>query len=311
MNRELYDLTNPQKNILATELYYNNTSINNVGGTVYLKAKLHFDILQKAVANVLKNNDNFHTRITKEKNEVKQYFEYDNYIPEILNIKNLHELHRIESDLCLKTFDLFSENRLFETKIFKLPNGYGGVIVIMHHIISDSWTLGLYCKEIVNEYQLLLDKNSFQGSGSFSTPFSYRNFIKEEAAYLKSASFEKDKKYWDSVFETVPEVATLPATIKRKNNKITCSALRQSFSISKQTALKILDYCRRNKISVYNFLMTIYSIYIGRVSNLTDFVIGTPILNRSNYSDKNTNGMFVSTVPLRINIDESSTFIDF
>ena len=108
MNRELYDLTNPQKNILATELYYNNTSINNVGGTVYLKAKLHFDILQKAVANVLKNNDNFHTRITKEKNEVKQYFEYDNYIPEILNIKNLHELHRIESDLCLKTFDLFS-----------------------------------------------------------------------------------------------------------------------------------------------------------------------------------------------------------
>lgn len=311
MNRELYDLTNPQKNILATELYYNNTSINNVGGTVYLKAKLHFDILQKAVANVLKNNDNFHTRITKEKNEVKQYFEYDNYIPEILNIKNLHELHRIESDLCLKTFDLFSENRLFETKIFKLPNGYGGVIVIMHHIISDSWTLGLYCKEIVNEYQLLLDKNSFQGSGSFSAPFSYRNFIKEEAAYLKSASFEKDKKYWDSVFETVPEVATLPATIKRKNNKITCSALRQSFSISKQTTLKILDYCRRNKISVYNFLMTIYSIYIGRVSNLTDFVIGTPILNRPNYSDKNTNGMFVSTVPLRINIDESSTFIDF
>ena len=40
MNRKLYDLTNPQMNIWATEQYYNNTAVNNVGGTVLLKAKL-------------------------------------------------------------------------------------------------------------------------------------------------------------------------------------------------------------------------------------------------------------------------------
>lgn len=54
MNRKLYDLTNPQMNIWATEQYYNNTAVNNVGGTVLLKAKLNFNILQKAVANVLR-----------------------------------------------------------------------------------------------------------------------------------------------------------------------------------------------------------------------------------------------------------------
>ena len=57
--------------------------------------------------------------------------------------------------------------------------------------------------------------------------------------------------------------------------------------------------------------MAIYSIYIGRVSNLADFVIGTPILNRLNKASKQTNGMFVSTVPLRINIEQNSSFIDF
>ena len=41
MNRKLYDLTNPQMNIWATEQYYNNTAVNNVGGTVLLKAKLN------------------------------------------------------------------------------------------------------------------------------------------------------------------------------------------------------------------------------------------------------------------------------
>ena len=103
----------------------------------------------------------------------------------------------------------------------------------------------------------------------------------------------------------------MPSTVKKLTNKITCSAARQAFNISKQNSIKILDYCRKNRISVYNFLMAIYSIYIGRVSNLADFVIGTPILNRLNKANKQTNGMFVSTVPLRINIEQNSSFINF
>ena len=54
MNRKLYDLTNPQMNIWATEQYYNNTAVNNVGGTVLLKAKLNFNILQNFFNKLLK-----------------------------------------------------------------------------------------------------------------------------------------------------------------------------------------------------------------------------------------------------------------
>ena len=54
MNRKLYDLTNPQMNIWATEQYYNNTAVNNRWWHCALKAKLNFNILQKAVANVLR-----------------------------------------------------------------------------------------------------------------------------------------------------------------------------------------------------------------------------------------------------------------
>ena len=44
---------------------------------------------------------------------------------------------------------------------------------------------------------------------------------------------------------------------------------------------------------------------------MDDFVIGTPILNRLNFADKQTSGMFVSTIPLRISIPNNSSFIDF
>ena len=74
---------------------------------------------------------------------------------------------------------------------------------------------------------------------------------------------------------------------------------------------KVSEFCKNNRISIYNFLMSIFSIYISRVSNLDDFVIGTPILNRLDFADKNTNGMFISTVPLRVNILNDSSFVDF
>ena len=88
-------------------------------------------------------------------------------------------------------------------------------------------------------------------------------------------------------------------------------AKRKEFIINSELLSKINNFCNNNKISNYNFFMSVYSIYLGRVSNLNDFAIGTPVLNRTNFAEKNTTGMFINTVPLKININPELTFIDF
>ncbi len=58
--------------------------------------------------------------------------------------------------------------------------------------------------------------------------------------------------------------------------------------------------------------MAIYAIYIGEISNLDEFTIGTPILNRTNYKEKkNAAGMFINMAPFRININEDIEFKQF
>ena len=56
--------------------------------------------------------------------------------------------------------------------------------------------------------------------------------------------------------------------------------------------------------------MTVFAIYIGRVSFLDEFVIGTPILNRTNFKEKQTTGMFINTLPLKINLKNNKTFLE-
>ena len=74
MNKELYDLTAPQKSIWLTEQYYKNTNINNVCGVFLSPLQLDFSILEKVLKSVVKNNESFRTRIIIQNGEVKQYF---------------------------------------------------------------------------------------------------------------------------------------------------------------------------------------------------------------------------------------------
>ena len=57
--------------------------------------------------------------------------------------------------------------------------------------------------------------------------------------------------------------------------------------------------------------MSIYSIYLSKLTNISEPIIGTPVLNRTNFKEKHTSGMFISTVPFKANVDSNITFSEF
>ena len=300
----LYELTNPQKSIWLTEQYYKGTSVNNICGTAKLNFKINFDILVKAINLVIKNNDCFRIKLITTNGMVKQCISNYKFVDvKIVDIANESEILSIQNSLINSIFDI-DKNNLYKFKIYRLPDGKGGFVLNIHHILADSWSLGLICKEIIKAYNYLSGLSTEEPITS-----SYVDFCVAENNYLKSEKFKKDKEYWNNVFASIPEVASIPSKIKNYE-EVSCIAERKTFVIDKKLNSKINDYCKKNKISAYNFFMSIYALYIGRVCNLTDFVIGTPILNRINFSEKSTIGMFISTQPLRVNIENSKTFTD-
>lgn len=307
MGEIFYKLTTPQKSILLTEMFYKNTSINHICGTATIKNKLDFDLLKKAICILIENNDSFHLKFNLNNNEMVQSLgeaNLDNI--EIVDVSSLEEVANLEKRSIDYNFSI-EDSVLYKFTIFRLPDGSGGFIADVHHILSDSWTLGIIAKEVVRIYSCLLKGEEVVKCENFS----YLAYINDEKEYMKSNKFEVDKAYWKEVFKTVPEQASIPATLKSSNSSFSCKANRRSFEIDHATLDKINAWCKEFHVSVFNFFMAVYSVYIARVSNLTDFVIGTPILNRSNFNQKNTTGMFINTAPLRINIDNNASFSSF
>ena len=301
------NLTNAQKSIWVTEQYYMGSSINNICGTATIQEKVDFEKLEEAIRIVCQKHDNFWLKVKVENGEVKQILsEREQIQVDIINIADKNDLEKEREKIVRTAFQL-ENSRLFNFYIFRFADGKGAFMLNIHHLISDAWTLALICNEIIKTYSALKQNQEIETKAIYS----YIDYIKSEQEYQKSEKFNKDKQYWLERFKTIPEVATIPGSVKENIDTLNQRAKRKQYEISENEVKKIKQYCKENKISLYNFFMAIYAIYIGEISNLDEFVIGTPILNRTNFKEKNAAGMFINMAPFKINIDEKKEFKTF
>lgn len=305
MKEHVYELTNPQKSIWYTEQFYQGMGVNNLCGTVLIDEVVDFDKLKEAIYQFVKDNDSFRIQLHPDgENEVKQFFApFEPFPMDVVSLEKEEDLSDLQHRLVEIPFS-FSDSYLHHFTMYQLPNGKGGFVLIAHHLICDACTSTLLASKIMNIYSSLLKEEEVT-----ETATSYQNYMKSEQEYLVSSKFEKDKAYWNDIFETVPEIGTIPSRKQEKGNS--CEAERKTFILSTDVVEKINQFCSSHKISNFNFFMAIYAIYVSKVSNLNDFVIGTPILNRSTFVEKTTPGMFISTVPFHFLIEDGASFVDF
>ena len=305
MDKKLYELTNPQRSIWLTEQYYKGSSINTLCGTVLIGAKINFDILKESINIFIKNNDALRLHIVLNSDDVPEQYVTD-FQPlnfDVTYLKDKNELNALEQEMVSKPFDII-DNDLYDLKLFSFPDKTGGFIVKAHHLICDACTAGLIASKIMGIYSSLLNN-----SAEIFPESSYVEYIESEQEYLHSDKFKNDKEFWNSKFNTVEEFGIIP-TLKSAQNS-DCRAKRATFIVDESLTDKINNYCKLNKLSIFNFLMAVYSTYIGGVSNLNKFILGTPILNRTTFAEKNTPGMFISTVPLTFDMSAKELFVDF
>ncbi len=300
------NLTSSQKSIWVIEQYYKGSSINNICGTALINEKIDFETLKKSIEIVCQKHDNFRMQIKIEDEGVRQVLSEPKEIQiDTVNVASKKELEEERKKIVRTPFKL-ENSKLFKFYIFKFENGEGAFMLNIHHLISDAWTLAFICNEIIKTYSALKQNKEIETKAIYS----YIDYIKSEKQYQESEKYQKDKKYWKEQFSTIPEVATIPGS-KENIDDTNPEGERKQFSLDIADVEKIKEYCKINKISLYNFFMAVYSIYIGEISNLDDFVIGTPILNRTNFKEKNAAGMFINTAPFRINIKEDIEFKEF
>lgn len=303
-NVKLYDLTIPQKSIYLTEQYASGTTVNLISGDTFFEEKVNSSLIEKALNIYIQKNDSVRLRICMVDGKPKQYISpYTPYKLKVINVSNKEELEKYRKQI-ISTPIKFFDSDLFSFTLFMFADGTATLDVTFHHIISDAWTMGLFIKKFMPIYLSLLKGESIDTS----VDFSYLEFIDSEKNYLNSTRFQKDKEFWNNLFDSEPE----PSLISDKKEKIIdTTAKRKIYSLDNKLYSNIIEFCKNEKCSVYTFFMAIYSLYLARINNSNSSTIGTPVLNRTNFKEKNTVGMYISTIPFSIKINYDDIFSAF
>lgn len=293
-NNEFYRLTTPQKSIFLTEQYYNKTNINNVSGYLHICESVNIDKLEIAINRFIKENEQFRARFFKdEKQTLNQY--YENYKKEkidIIKLKDIEEKEKYEKEFCNRKFNIIEE-KPYRFCIYQLENGEGGILFSAHHLICDAWTISLLIDSIINTYSEKIE-NKVQ-------EHQYKSYIADEEIYYKSDKYKQDEQYWKEIFSS---------TIDSKNKNLQeedITAKRTETTIDNKLVEKALNIDK----SFFNLYLSALSIYFAKINNLKNIIIGTPILNRKNYAEKQIAGMFVNTLPLKIDVNRNIKFSEF
>ena len=305
-NQTYFPLSFSQLNIWNLECAFSGTSINNISTTVRIKGQLNLNLLQESIHHLLMNDRSLRTQLTIIDGQVMQY--QPDYVPEDFPVydfcsTNPAGFENWEIAVTRERMPL-EKSPLYRFYLFRDSENSGGVLVKLHHIISDGWSQVSICNKISQTYLDLLSNRKPQ----LEEVPDYQLHVQEELSYMQSRAFARDEQYWRELLAETDE----PSMFKQ----ITSSAIspvgrRISFELPQILNHAIYTFCQRNRVSPFAAFYMALAIYFKRVSGSSRFCIGVPIFNRTNYLFKKSTGMFVTTLPFINTIDDQMSLNQF
>lgn len=301
MNEEMFKLTIPQNSIWLTDQFYQSNTISNIGGTLLFHEPVTFDKLEEAINLFIQKNDVMRLSLKIVDGIPYQYIkDYKPVKIKKFSFSSETELKEKEKEFINVDLDI-RKSFLYEFRLVEMPNQKGGFNVTLHHLICDAWSMSLLINQIVTLYSKLKNGKIVEKTETSS----YVDYIKNEQTYFLSEKFKKDTNYWEKVFK---EPSSLISFSTKSSPAINGKASRFIYPL--ENSADIYDFCQKHNIPILTFFMTIFSLYLYKISNVNDIVLGTPILNRNGIKEKHTVGMFVNTLPMKIHIDADVSFLD-
>ncbi len=216
------------------------------------------------------------------------------------------EARRLATEEIQKSFDL-ANGPLLRPTLIRIGEEDHGLILNMHHIISDRWSLGVLSQELAALYEAALESRVAELP---ELEFQYADYAAWQREFLSGEVLDKQLSYWRQQLEGAPPVLELPTDRPRKGAEQFWGAQhRQAIPAELAQSLKALSRAQRG--TFFMTLLAAFQLFLGRLSGQSDVVVGTDLANRNQLEAEKMIGFFVNLLPMRARFTPEMSFLDF
>ncbi|MCP4658927.1 MAG: non-ribosomal peptide synthetase, partial [bacterium] len=210
------------------------------------------------------------------------------------------EARRLAAEEALQPFDLRT-GPLIRSTLLRLAGDDHVLLVTMHHIVSDGWSIGIFARELRALYASSPELPEL--------PIQYGDFAYWQRQWLVGEVLEAELEYWR---EQLAGAAHLELPTDRPRPAVVGYRGRmRELALSAELAGALATLSRRRDVTLYMTLLAAFAALLGRWCGQHDVLVGSPIAGRNRREIEGLIGFFINTLVLRTDLADNPSFVEF
>ncbi|BFU90192.1 MAG: hypothetical protein NTAFB01_13790 [Nitrospira sp.] len=287
-------------------------SFNNIPVALRIKGALDRKSLHRALAEIVRRHDILRVRFVVCGGHPGQVIAQHLDLP--LSIEDLTDMSgpTLEEQIGLlalkearQSFDL-TTGPLIRVRLLCLCQTEHVLLLTIHHIIADGWSMRLLARELAQLY------GAFKNGLDSPLPIlskQYLDTILHQRECVDSHEWKRQETYWRLQLKSVPHVLTLPYDYSRPAVQGQRGD-RYAWVVDREVGRRLYEIGCRHQASLFMTVLAAFNVFLARYSGQSEFCVGTPVANRPQPECESIIGCFVNTVALRADLSGSPSFLE-
>jgi amino acid adenylation domain-containing protein len=310
----LMPLSFAQQRLWFLDKFEQDSSFYNLPATVRIcGATLDVSALEKSLREVTQRHEILRTTFTIIEGQPLQVISPESHFN--LPLSDLSQLppaqrdaeaQRLAREEALRPFDL-STGPLIRARLLrlaKLPAEEDILLISMHHIVSDGWSMGVFVREMAALYEAYA---AGAESALKDLSIQYGDFAVWQREWLQGEVLERQLAYWCKQLADVPPVLEFPTDYPRPPVR-TFNGVAMSLNLPRSLSEELKVLSRREGVTLFMSLLAAFQVLLQRYSGQEDIAVGTPVAHRTRAETEELIGFFVNTLVLRTDVSGNPTF---
>jgi amino acid adenylation domain-containing protein len=280
--------------------------------TLHLRGSLHVGVLERALNEIVRRHEILRTTFPASEGRPAQMIHpFQPLALRVTDLSNLSEAEREVQALRLmshesqRSFDL-AQGPLFCPTLFRLSEQEHILLLAMHHIVFDGWSVRVLLRELATLYEAFAANKP---SPLPELPIQYADFAHWQRRWLQGDVLEKQLAYWKERLASSPPLLGLPMDRPRPPLQ-THRGARQSLVLSQALTDALKALFRQEEVTPFMTLLAAFQVLLHRYTGQDDILVGSPIAGRNWVEVEELIGLFTNTLLLRANLSGNPTFRD-
>jgi hypothetical protein len=310
-SQQVFPVSFAQQRLLFLDQLDSGTTAYNLSRVVRMTGLLDVEALSRALNEVVRRHASLRTRFVFDSGEgyqlVEESAEFETPITDLSHFDDadrLAEALRLAKTEASRSFDL-SILPLFRSTLIRLDSRDHLLVLVMHHIVTDGWSMSVLFDEIGKIYA----EFAYGIPAKLPMlPTQYPDFAIWQRDKFTAEALKSDTAYWVDKLKDHDGLLQIPADFARPPIQSHAGAL-EIFRIDELTANALKRIAENQRASLFMVTMAAFQTLIWRYTGNEDILIGTPTAGRHDANLEKLVGFFTSTLVVRSNLAGNPTFV--